>query len=742
MAASVESDDAALSDADDSLRALMSAMLSGNYAENLYLWDVASLCRANPESAPKLLGLVDRYHRLGRMPRAQQQKVKAKINQVLASLQQAEAEAGHPPKPIPTPAANQTPLGGQEPVTAQKAAANRPASDEIAANEITRDLQPAKTMLAEPAVAMPQPTPAPSVEPPQVLVAIPPTPVQTAPETQTQPATPPLAASPNDIGVGSLLRDRYELQMLLGRGGMGAVYSTLDRYRVSLNLDGHHVALKMVSSLHSQPDGTTALSREFHNTQRLSHPNVVNVYDIDHEGAASFYTMELIEGEQLHQLLQHVAAALPRKQALSIIRDIGAAISHAHSRGVVHADLKPQNVMITSGGEIRVLDFSGGKIIAREPWISELSTDNGHDLRRATPAYASCEQLEGWPADPRDDIYALSCIAYLLLTGKHPFDRLPALEARARGLRPKRPQGLSSDSWRALRHGLAWSRQQRSFAVDDWLKQLNLDAAAKTLPPLAQLHAIRRPARLWPQRVAAAALLIIGIGVGAQVLRQHIGTGIGWPQLTNDTREALSGMQRAVATATHAVVSMLPSTPIVTPPTTAAAATDSNSSPAIGSTANSNAHAHELTAAPGTDSGIPSKPTANTVSADHHVTGAQAVATNTRAQIGFSAPSYTVSDGQPAARIIVQRHGSTRDDVRFVWWTEEASAKPDVDYASLGTRIEHIPSGADKTTLFVPIISNPTGSASTQFDVVVSQSGNADTTPTVERTTVTIERGG
>ena len=130
--------------------------------------------------------------------------------------------------------------------------------------------------------------------------------------------------------------------------------------------------------------------------------------------------MELLEGERLGQLIQRAGGRLPRRYALAIIRDIGAAIAHAHSRGVVHADLKPHNIMITRDGHVRVLDFGSGAVRPGEPWISELSP--GGDYRQATPQYASCEQLQGWCADPRDDIYALACMAYQLLAGKHPFD--------------------------------------------------------------------------------------------------------------------------------------------------------------------------------------------------------------------------------------------------------------------------------------------------------------------------------
>ena len=172
--------------------------------------------------------------------------------------------------------------------------------------------------------------------------------------------------------------------------------------------------------------------------------------------------MELLDGARLSEVLEP-GGAWPQPHALAVIRDIGAAVAHAHSRGIVHGDLKPQNVFITHDGQVRVLDFGG--TVAAEPWIGnptampELSAVQArmqaHRLEEpyalgpflaATPAYASCEQLEGQPADPRDDLYALACIAYQLLAGRHPFDGRSSLQARALRLRPTRPRALRADA--------------------------------------------------------------------------------------------------------------------------------------------------------------------------------------------------------------------------------------------------------------------------------------------------------
>ena len=152
---------------------------------------------------------------------------------------------------------------------------------------------------------------------------------------------------------------------------MASVYKAVDRERVRLEFADQFVALQVVTKDASHPARATALLQEFQSAQRLSHPNVINVFDIDQVEDATFYSMELLSGARLSQLVRRVdGTQLQRRYALAIIRDIGAAISHAHSRGVVHADLKPSNVMVaTQQGEVRVLDFGGSSMPPREPWV-------------------------------------------------------------------------------------------------------------------------------------------------------------------------------------------------------------------------------------------------------------------------------------------------------------------------------------------------------------------------------------
>lgn len=786
------------SDDDDALRELVSAMLSGRYQEETYLWDVSSVCKARPESAPRLLALIDRYKRIGRMPATQHAKVKARIDQVMA----ANKPAGPKQSSAHLAAVNEEDI---DVIDIDVEPQDEDCADDLSEDSMTREFRapsPAESIRAKIAsnvravarpiaapsvVATPAPPPpqaqpatpqpitmvAPEPLPPSVPVAIAPLSIAPAPvvppvditsaATRVMSALPPapsvdqneapavmaaLAGSVtpiglNPIGLNTVLHDRYELRQLLGRGGIATVYKAVDRYRVSLGLEDCYVAVKIVQPHPSRPGSVAALGREFHNAQLLSHPNVINVFNIDHVGDASYYTMEPLDGERLSQLMKRVGV-LPRRYALAIIRDVGAAIAHAHSRGVVHADLKPHNIMITRTGQVRVLDFGSGLIRAREPWISEMSPDE--EYRQATPAYASCEQLEGWSADPRDDIYALACLAYQLLAGKHPFDMQPSLDARARHRQPKRPPNLKGESWRALRRGLAWTREQRTMAVEDWLKELGVSAAAETLPPLSSLQAAS-PHNVWLRRSAAAALLVTGLGLAAFTVQQQRSTD--WqPTLlkAQDTlNEAWKGFQSFVGDSTASAAIPEPAieaTPSVAAPAAPAAqvpqATRKSSSLALRASAppvrwSRSADAEKVAmVSPAPDSsdaaaGIPP--------------AAVGAAISPVPPLQFSAASYIVPGTEPAARIVIRRNGSTDGDVDFVWWTEEGSAKADVDYASLGRRVERIPSGSDKITVYVPIISNSQRHDLTQFYVTLSAPGSFRSAGPGTRSLVTIDHG-
>ena len=274
-----------------------------------------------------------------------------------------------------------------------------------------------------------------------------------------------------------MLRGRYILEAEIGRGGGGTVYCALDLNRAGLPPEHRHVALKILGeNAARRPDAVDALRREYHQAQSLSHPGIVNVFDFDHDGDTYFVTMELLDGESLGELIRRLLPnKLPLEAATRILRELGDAIVYAHDRGVLHLDLKPDNVMVDADGHVRVLDFGIAQTQMAEPRTPQMRSAPP----AATPAYASCERLVQERADVRDDIFSFSCIAYELLAGKHPFDRSSALKARKDGRKARRIRNLSRRQWAALQSGLAWAREDRPANMRELLQGLALHSSAR-----------------------------------------------------------------------------------------------------------------------------------------------------------------------------------------------------------------------------------------------------------------------
>ena len=332
-----------------------------------------------------------------------------------------------------------------------------------------------------------------------------------AAEARTSPAAAAAKAAPRRCGARSDRR-RQAAQPLqsTGRGGprqeSGTVFRQRRmRYRVDLPTAGRRLAVKVLHTAVTQREELLAeLQREFQHLQLLSHPNIVRVHEFDRDGEIAFFTMELLGGALLSRVLQaRNGSPLPQPYALCVIRDIGAALSHAHSRGVIHGDVNPQNIFVTNEGELRVLDFGASHKLLPDPWSTERSPV-------ATPGYASCQLLEGQHPDARDDLFAFACVIYLLLSGEHPFPKRTAIEARAQRLRLRRPTGLTGPQWRVLREGLRWEREGRPADVQKWLNRFGLGGAATRLPTLPMLLNVPAPKKSRPM-VAVAAIFGIAL---------------------------------------------------------------------------------------------------------------------------------------------------------------------------------------------------------------------------------------
>lgn len=210
-------------------------------------------------------------------------------------------------------------------------------------------------------------------------------------------------------GIGRVLNGRYALLSVVGGGGMAQVYKARD------NILGRVVAVKVLREQYSTDSQFVArFRREAQAAANLAHPNVVNVYDVGQDGDVHYIVMEYINGESLKSYINR-SAPLPIGKAISVAVQILAGLEYAHRSGLVHRDIKPQNVLITPDGTVKVTDFG----IAKS--VSDLGlTEAGQAL--GTAHYFSPEQAKGERVVPQSDLYAVGVTLYEMLTGRLPFE--------------------------------------------------------------------------------------------------------------------------------------------------------------------------------------------------------------------------------------------------------------------------------------------------------------------------------
>jgi serine/threonine protein kinase len=470
---------------------------------------------------------------------------------------------------------------------------------------------------------------------------------------------------PSRVEIGRVLRDRYVIEKRLGSGGRGTVFKALDRFRSSLPASQQYVAIKI---LHAVPHGRDAmvesLQRELYCAQMLSHGNIVNVFELDRDGDIDFFTMELLEGELLSTVMARLTGRpMHRPHAWAIIRQIASGLEHAHGRDVVHADLKPQNIMITESGEVRILDFGSSSVFSKP-------ASNGRERgsRSATVAYASCEILAGRAADRRDDLYSFACICYELLTGTHPFLRRRANEARDLGIIATRPSGLSRRQWQTLAKGLSSHRAGRSISVSEWFKRLNPDnTEVQRLPNSKDLLPALPSVPGASSFKASAVLTLLAVTVVSSILFLRLAPG---GRVTGETVSSVAPTVRAEQ------------------PFASSSAVEPSVRDSITSSPSSLA---PVTQSPVFGKAIPDGSRTRLLSQMNH-------------PLAVSASDYEARPGERFAEIRVHRSPGLRGDAPFVWWTEAASAKPGVDYVQQTKVTQSFPKGKSSTSFFVKLL--------------------------------------
>ena len=249
-----------------------------------------------------------------------------------------------------------------------------------------------------------------------------------------------------DQYIGTLLDNRYEILEVIGTGGMAVVY------KARCNRLNRLVAIKVLKQELSQDE---EFRRRFHAESQavamLSHPNIVSVYDVSHSNNLDYIVMELIEGITLKQYLEQ-KGRLNWREALHFSTQIAKALEHAHSRGIIHRDIKPHNIMILKDGSVKVADFGIARISSAQNTLTREALGSVH--------YISPEQAKGGKVDYRSDLYSLGVVMYEMLTGRPPFDgdtpvsvaiqHINAKPVMPRELNPDIPEGFEQITMHAM----------------------------------------------------------------------------------------------------------------------------------------------------------------------------------------------------------------------------------------------------------------------------------------------------
>jgi serine/threonine-protein kinase len=323
--------------------------------------------------------------------------------------------------------------------------------------------------------------------------------------------------------VGEVLADRYELEELVGTGGMSSVFRAHDR------LLDRKVALKILHQQYSSDDDyVERFKHEARSVAALSHPNVVTVIDRGEHEDRQFIVFEYVEGENLKRLIERRGPA-PVPNALELGIQIARGLAFAHQQGLIHRDVKPQNVLLNGDGRAKVTDFG----IARSLNVQHGMTQTGTVL--GTSDYIAPEQAQGQRVDEHSDVYSLGVVMYELLTSEVPFpgENFVAVAMRHINEEPPSVRDKRSDVPPrvdgAVRRAMAKRPEDRFPTMDAFCAELEaclaeLQAAGTQLARPAMRRQRRPRLSPWPI-VAAVVVLAVAAAVGAFLVLRDDGSG-------------------------------------------------------------------------------------------------------------------------------------------------------------------------------------------------------------------------
>lgn len=560
------------------------------------------------------------------------------------------------------------------------------------------------------------------------------------------PIDPPNRQEPSfDMSPPDRLAERgYRLRARIGHGRLGTIYEAQDELS-RISGSRHFAAVTLIDAKVAMRQGFDAdFERGAAELQSITHPNIVKLLEYGRERGHFYLVNELLESASLRVVMNDVDA-LPANEAGAVLRPVGDALQYLHAKGMVHGDLRPENVLVTFGYEVKLLD------IVPTGWLVNPNDALG------IPARAP---------DKRDDVFGLACLAYEMHAGRHPYNGNTAQEAYRSGLVPARIEGMPERQWRALEGALAVHRDDRTPSVAQFLDEFGVSPAEKlraviaatgdprpagepafstrpsleateSAPPVVAMRAApAEPRRSSGLRTLFMLIALIALGAAAWYYREPLtvfGTElvatvesemdriraadapaaapaaadaplVRAPAVTEDAPATViaDGTGGTVVTATPELATPLPESSGATEDGPA----DSASEPATRVPATETAPA-VVAAMPATARPVEAAP----VAADPVAAGP--------ARFGFERETLAVREGDVAARIVIRRSGNASGAAEVSWSTAEGTAIADRDYADLGARIERFEPGEVSRTVFVPLTNDAVREPTRSFRVLL-----------------------
>ncbi len=548
------------------------------------------------------------------------------------------------------------------------------------------------------------------------------------------PVDPPNRQAPTfDDALPERLSERgYRLRARLGGGRLGAIYEAQDELS-RISGSQHFVAILLIDDrIAARPGFAADFERGAAELKSVAHPNIVRLLEYGRDRNRYFLVNELLESASLRFVLSD-AGALPAAETTAVLRAVGDALQYLHAKGLVHGNLRPESVLVTFGYEVKVLD------VVPNGWLVNPNDALG------LPARAP---------DKRDDVFGIACLAYEMLSGRHPFNGNTAQEAYRAGLEAARIDGLGDREWRALANALAVHRDDRTPNVQQFLDEFGVRSAQKlksvvatasapapahAVPPptytaadpppaLARPVVAERAQRDRPERrshfgALSVLLLVIGLGAAAwyyqEPLRAFSTDLMAEVEARIDAQRA--SPDRAAAPAATSAGAPLAPAPAVTDP-----------EPAMVLAPGANVPADANPAAPAVDAPV-SAPAEEPFAAEAEratppaaVTPAPPAADAGPTRFAFQQDVVTVREGDVAARITIRRSGNLSGEASVSWWTAEGTARADADYADLGARIERFAPGEASRTVYVPLTNDTVREPTKSFRVLLGRGEGAD----------------